>query len=579
MPRARGDVAMLAGIALAKLALHLGLSGRYGYWIDELYFVACGDHLAWGYVDHPPLIAAVAKASRLVLGDSLFAIRFLPAVAGALLVLLAGLIARELGGGRFAQLVAAVAVFVAPVYLAFHGLLTMNAFEPVFWMTCAWIAIRMVRRDDPRLWVAFGLVAGIGFMNKYSMAFFAVSLGAGLLLAGPRQLLLNRWALAGTLLALGLALPNLLWQVDHGWPTIELLRNARSYQHTRVTPLEFVWGQIQIVNPLTCPLWLAGTLFLLRSPDATPWRFLGWTFVLMFIWFMAMQAKTYYLAPVYALPMAAGAVALERWSVRPGAGWLRPATLAALVVGGVALAPYALPVLPVSMLPAYLSLLSMKEVRPENRRMGDVPQILADELGWDALVDAVARVYDGLSPAEQADVVIWGLGYGDAGSIDLLGRARLPHAVSGFQNYYLWGPGRGSWQVVIAVDIPEDSLKQWFERVEPRAIVTCDHCMPDRTAIPIALCRGLKVPIEDFWPRVKCWTCDRPPFMRTVPRPGPEARLSQLSGHDRPLRSGADLVSTRCSADQGMGGRPLLVLATAAPAPRGSARTATPSRT
>jgi hypothetical protein len=164
---------MLASVALAKLALHLVLSSRYGYWIDELYFLACGDHLARGYVDLPPFVAVVAKASRLLLGDSLLAIRLFSAVSGALLVFLAGRIARELGGGRFAQIAAAVAVLVAPVYLAFHGLLTMNAFEPLFWMICTWIAIRMVRREDPRLWLPLGLVAGVGFLSTSASARYA----------------------------------------------------------------------------------------------------------------------------------------------------------------------------------------------------------------------------------------------------------------------------------------------------------------------------------------------------------------------------------------------------------------------
>ncbi|HYY73791.1 MAG TPA: glycosyltransferase family 39 protein [Solirubrobacterales bacterium] len=519
----RSAVGMLASIALAKLALHLILSGRYGYWIDELYFLACGDHLAWGYVDMPPFVAAVARASRVLLGDSLPALRLFPAVSGALLIFLAGRIAWELGGGRFAQLAAAVAVLVAPVYLALQGVLTMNAFEPLFWMTCTWIAIRTVRRENPSYWLPLGLVAGVGFLNKYSIAFLVIALGVGLLLTVQRRLLFTGWTLAGALVALLIAFPNLLWQIGHGWPTLELLRNAKLYQHQPVTPLEFVWGQIQIVHPLTFPLWLAGAVFLLLHGSAQPFRFLGWTFVVLFVWFMALQAKTYYLAPIYPLPVAAGSVALERLSARPRLGWLRPATLATLLVGGALLAPYVLPVLPISTLPKYLALLPMKEVRPETRRMGEVPQIFADELGWEPLVAEVAKVYESLPPDERARATIWGAGYGEAGAIDFFGRRyRLPAAVSGHQNYHLWGPGDGSGEVVIAVNIPEAYLKPWFERVVTRATVSCDHCMPDRRRMPITVCRGLGVPIREFWPKVKCWTCDRPDFVRAprVPHAG-----------------------------------------------------------
>jgi len=211
----RSGAGLVAAVALADLVLHVALSGRYGYWIDELYFIACGEHLAWGYVDHPPLIAAVAKVSRILLGDSLYAIRLASALSGALLVLLAGRIARELGGGRFAQLVAALSVFIAPVYLGFHGLLTMNAFEPLFWTTCGWLAIRMVRTDDPRVWLAIGVVVGIGFLNKHSMAFFAIALVVGFLLTAERRLLFTKWELGGAVLAVLVALPHVLWQIDH----------------------------------------------------------------------------------------------------------------------------------------------------------------------------------------------------------------------------------------------------------------------------------------------------------------------------------------------------------------------------
>ena len=518
----RSGAVVVAYVALADLALHVALSGRYGYWIDEVYFIACGEHLAWGYVDHPPLIAAVARVSRLLLGDSLYAIRLASALSGALLVLIAGRVARELGGGRFAQIVAALSVVVAPVYLGFHGLLTMNAFEPLFWMTSAWLATRMVRRDDPRAWLAIGVVVGIGFLNKHSMAFFTVALVVGFLLTAERRLLFTKWALGGAALAALVALPHVLWQIDHGWPTLEVLRNARLYQHQPVTMAEFVWGQIQIVHPLTFPLWLAGVVFLLVDSGTKPFRFAAWTFIVLFGAFMATGAKTYYLAPIYVLPMAAGAVALERLSARPRRGWLRPATVATLLVGGALLAPYTLPLLPVTSLPSYLGALPMKEVRPETRRMGNVPQIFADELGWETLVAEVARVYGSLLPEERSHATIWGLGYGEAGAVDFLGRRYgLPAAVSGFQNYFLWGPGAGEGDVVIAINVPEQSLVPWFERVETRAIVECDLCMPDRMRVPITLCRGLKVPMRDFWPKLKCWACDRPPFMLRDVRAAP----------------------------------------------------------
>ena len=508
------DAAVLWSLASATLLLHFLLNGRYGYWIDELYFIACGEHLDWGYVDQPPLIAVVAKVSRWLLGDSLFAIRFFPALAGAGLVFVTGQLASVLGGRRFAQALAAVAVLVAPIYLGFDNLLTMNAFEPLFWMLVAYIVMRIVTRHGSQLWLLAGLVAGIGFLNKYSMVFFLLSLGVGLLLTSERRILWSKWLSLGALLAIVIVLPNLLWEYRLGWPTVELLQNAKRYQHQSVSPLEFLWGQIQLVHPFTLPLWLIGLFSLLRQQD-TRFRFLGWTFVVFFGVSMLGQAKTYYVAPVYPLLFAAGAVAIEEFVQRRAWHWLKPAVVAFLLIGGMISAPYVLPVLPIEWVPTYLGWLGIKEVRPERREEGQVPQLFADMLGSREMVAAVARVYESLPPLERTQCAIWARDYGGAAAIDFFGPAyHLPKAISGHQNYYLWGPGNQSGELVITISIPGESLRPWFRQIELAATVECPYCMPDRARMPIYVCRGLKEPLREFWPKVKCWTCDKPPFAR-----------------------------------------------------------------
>ena len=520
-----GAIALLASLAAAKLLLHFVFNGRYGYWIDELYFIACGEHLAWGYVDQPPLIAFVAAASRWLMGDSLFAIRFFPAVAGACLVFLTGWMARELGGGRFAQVLAAVTVLVAPIYLAFNNLLTMNAFEPLLWTLCAYLAIEIVKYRNEKLWLLFGLIVGIGLLNKYSMAFFAVSLMGGLLLTSERKVFRSPWIWLGGLVASLTVLPNILWEAAHGWPTVELLRNAKLYQHQPVSAAEFVWGQIQLMHPFTLPIWLAGLAYYLRSSTGRPFRFLGWTFVLLFGVSLLTQAKAYYVAPIYPLVFAAGGVATERFIDARSWKWLKPATLVFLLIGGAVAAPYVLPVLPIAEVPQYLNLVKVKAVRPERRAEGEIPQLFADMFGTEERVAAVARVYQALPREERARCAIWGRDYGEAGAIDFFGRAYgLPHAISGHQNYYLWGPGPYSGECVITVNITTEVLKPWFDRVELADTVNCEYCMPDKASAPIHVCRGLKQPLQDFWPKVKCWTCDKPAFARDTPGKSDRAR-------------------------------------------------------
>jgi hypothetical protein len=230
---------------------------------------------------------------------------------------------------------------------------------------------------------------------------------------------------------------------------------------------------------------------------------------------MFSQAKTYYLAPIYPLLLAAGAVATERFIGRRRWYWLKPATVGFLLLGGVMTAPYVLPVLPIEAVPQYLRRLGIKEVRPETRKEGEIPQLFADMFGWEQTVATVARVYASLPPEERSRCAIWGADYGEAGAVDFLGGAyNLPHAVSGHQNYYLWGPGPYSGDVVITVNIPGKYLEPWFQHVELAATVDCEYCMPDRSSVPINVCRGLKMPLPAFWPEVKCWTCDLPGFAR-----------------------------------------------------------------
>src|SRR5512139_3060694 len=255
---------VVAAIASAKLLVHLATASRYGYFGDELYFLACGEHLDWGYVDQPPLVGLVAWLVRHTLGTSLFAIRSVSAVAGAALVVLTGLLARELGGGRFAMGLSALASALGFVYIVFHYLFTMNALEPLFWTGCAFVVVRIVKTGDQRLWLWFGLLAGLGLENKYSMGVYGLGVVVGLVLSPERRALRKPWIWLGGALAGLVFLPNLVWNVRHGWPFLEFLRGVReSGRDVVLAPLEYVAHQVFNANPAGLPLWLAGLGWLL----------------------------------------------------------------------------------------------------------------------------------------------------------------------------------------------------------------------------------------------------------------------------------------------------------------------------
>src|SRR5579864_3420931 len=283
-------------IAACKLLVHLYAGRHYGYFVDELYYMACSRHLDWGYVDQPPLIALITWVARALFGDSLAAIRFFPAVAGAAVVWLTAVIARELGGGRFAQSMAAIGVLAAPGILATDNLLSMNAFEPLFWMGSAYVLIRIIKTGDQRLWIWFGVLSGIGLENKYSMAMFGGGLVVGLLLTSQRRLLANRWLWIGGALAFLLFLPNLLWNVQHHFPFLELQENIRrSGRNVDLSIASFFGQEILSMLPLSAPIWIAGLWHYFAGKEGRRFRALGWAWLITTAIIVIFNRRIYYL--------------------------------------------------------------------------------------------------------------------------------------------------------------------------------------------------------------------------------------------------------------------------------------------
>lgn len=503
----RSDFAVILSLALATLIVHVIFDVNYGYFRDELYFLACGQRLDWGYVDQPPLIAAIAAFSRWLLGDSLRAIRFFPALAGAVKVLLTGLITRELGGKRFAQILACVAVITAPIYLGIDHLLTMNAFEPLFWMGCVYVAILIFKGGSPKLWLAFGALAGLGLENKYSMLFFGFAFVVGLLLTSRRTVLLDKWIWLGGAVAFLIYLPNFLWELHHHWPMFEILNNVQnSGKNSPVNLASFFSAQILILDPLALPLWLAGLGWLFFSKTGKTFRCLGWTFLILFATFVILHGKMYYLAPAYPMLFAGGGIVYETWIERRNATWLKPVATAILIVGGALLAPFAIPVLPVETYVAYQKALHLEPPRTEQHRMGPLPQGFADMFGWPEMTSKVAEVYNKLMPEEKSKCGIFGQNYGEAGAIDFFGpRYGLPPAVSGHNNYFLWGPRGYSGEIMIVMGDQRENLEKYFNQVELGAVFQHPYVMPYENNLPIWICRGAKVSLNDLWPHLKLY--------------------------------------------------------------------------
>jgi hypothetical protein len=491
-------------LAAGVLLLHALTGGRYGLFRDEFYYLACADHLDWGYVDHPPLSIAVLWAVKGLLGDSLPAIRLVPALCGAALVLLGAFLARELGGGRFARTLAALCVAIAPQYLGITGFYSMNAFDLLFWSLAALVVIRLVRTDDPRLWIAFGAISGLALLNKISLLFFAAGLAVAVVLTPLRRHLLRPQLWLGGLLAMALFAPHLLWQVRHEWPTLEFMRNAQRYKIASLSPLQFLGAQVMEIHPLNLPLWLGGLVFLALHREGRRFRALAIVYLAALGLMIVQKSKAYYLGAAYPMLLAAGAVWAERLLARLASPWPRRALVGALGLGGLASAPFAVPVLPVETLIAYQRALGRSPAAAENQHLGPLAQHFADRFGWRELTAAVASVVQGLPEDERRSVLIVTSNYGEAGAINYYGRQLgLPPAVSQHNSFYLWGPGRTEPRMFVMVGSSAEDLQESFESVAPAARVVAPYAMPYETEDPIHVCRGLRIPLGEAWRRGK----------------------------------------------------------------------------
>lgn len=503
---AGGMLAVLA-IALTKLIIHCVFNNRFGYFRDEFDYLACGSHPAWGYVDQPPLIPILAKVSRLILGDSLRAVRFLPALASSAALVQAAWIAREFGGRAFALVLTAVSMLVSLIYLSDGSLLTTNCLEPLLWMGCVSCAILAINRRDPRYWLGFGVVAGIGLEEKYSIAILGFGVVAGLLVTEQRRALASRWMWFGGAAAFLIFLPNLLWNAANQFPFVQLMRNIRADGRDVVLgPVQFFWQQVLLLHPLTAPIWIAGLLSLLFAPRLKPYRLLGWCYVAVYLAFDFLHGKNYYLAPIYPMLLAAGAVVIEGAIERSGRSWWKPTILVPLLATGIWLAPIVVPVLPVEQTLAYLNALPFEIPRTEKSHAhAALPQHYADQFGWVDMVTVVRQAWERIPAADRPSCGIFAQNYGQAGAIDFFGpRYGLPPALSGHQTYHLWGPRGYSGSCLIVLDDRPERLHQLFEQVE--YIGTSNNRYALEGHIPVYLCRGAKFgSLAEIWPRLKHW--------------------------------------------------------------------------
>ncbi|MGA7990920.1 MAG: glycosyltransferase family 39 protein [Thermoanaerobaculia bacterium] len=500
---------LIGGAALLQAGLHAASFTSYGYFRDELYYLACADHPAAGYVDQPPLSILVLGAWRGVFGDSLASLHVLPLIAGLATVVLVGLLARRFGGESTAQGLAALAAACAPIWLAMSRYYSMNAFDVLFWAVAASLLAKILEADvEPgrragatRLWLALGVVLGLGLENKISVLWLGFGFFLGLVLTRERRWLAmpGPW-LAGLLAAL-LFLPHVLWQVTNGWPMLEFMRNATRAKYKAFPLSSFVREELLHFNLVAAPLWVAGLLWLLVAKDGRRFRAFGIVFLATLALLVANgNAKPEYLSPAFAPLLAAGGVAFERLLRQGRSVRLAWAFAAALVLNAAVVVPFVLPLLPVERFVGYAKALGVEPSTSEKKAIGALPQHYADMFGWPEMAEAVASVWRSLPEADRAHTAVYVYNYGEAGAVDFFGRRLgLPPALCAHNNYFLWGTRGQKPEVFLVYGGPREGPARVFASVEKGGVFTHPYVMPYESGRTIWICRGLKIPLEEIW--------------------------------------------------------------------------------
>lgn len=487
----RGDLSVLGALAFGRLLVHLLINRHYGFHRDELAVIDDARHLAWGYVAYPPVTPFFGRLALILFGPSLVGVRFFATLAQCVAMVLAGLIARELGGKRNAQVLAALATAIAPVSLAGASLFQYVSFDYLWWILIAYMVVRMLNSGDPRWWLGVGATIGIGMLTKYTIGFYVAGLVVGVLATSNRRYLLSRWLWLGVLLSVLIFSPNLLWQYQHEFISLDFLRSIHARDVAIGRANNYLIDQIiTCINVLTVGLAITGLYFYAVSANGQKYRMLAFMFAVPLVLFLIAKGRGYYMTPAYPMLLAAGAVYWEDRIFRSAP--LRWATWTTVLVGGVAAAVIATPVLPIN---SSLWRFSSK-----------INEDFKEEIGWPELVNTVARVYYSLPPNERVRAGILTGNYGEAGAVNLYGPSHgLPGAISVVNSYWLRGYGDPPPETVIVLGVSRKTLEKYFGSCEAVATVTNDYGISNEETEhrDVFVCRNLREPWPDFWKRVR----------------------------------------------------------------------------
>jgi len=510
----RNSIFLILLFSLIELLFHLYTNAfaSYGYFRDELYYIACSNHLAAGYVDQPPLSSFILFISIKLFGDSIFALRLLPAITSAITVIITGIITRKLNGGYFAVTTACASLVFAPQFLGTNTIFSMNSFDWLFWSLTAYLVILIIQSDisggikaSKKYWIWLGIVLGLGLLNKIDILWLGAGLFVGLIFSEQRKYFKTSLPYIAGIIAFVLFLPYIIWNITHDFATLEFMRRAASIKYSSQTPLTFISNMILVMNPLTIPVWLAGIYYLFLHKEGRSYKLIGYIFLVSFIILIInWHSKAEYIAPAFPMLFAGGGVMFEKIALRKSFAWVRYAIPVIIVLVGLILLPLALPILPVESFINYTRTLGIAPATSEGQNLKSLPQYYADMFGWKEMADSVSEVYLTLSPSERNKTVIFAQNYGEAGAIDFFRKDfPLPRVLCGHNTYWYWGPGDTSFTTIIVIGGNKDDLLKTCTTVIQAGMTHCKYSMPYENNLPIYICRGVKIPFAKIWKRVR----------------------------------------------------------------------------
>lgn len=475
----------------------------YGYFIDEFYYIACANRPALGYVDHPPLAPLLLTVIQFLFGSSIYVIRFFPALAGSVVVFISGLLVHEMGGKRFAQTLSAISVACAPFFPAIAGFYSMNAYEPLFAVLILYFALKMIKTGNPKQWIIIGILMGLGMMNKHTFALFIIAFTISFIITGKWKLIFNKWFFAGSLIAFIIFIPNIIWQIQNNFPSLEFYRNITVEKNVYTPPLEFIKMQLMFMSPLTALVWIPGIIYLLVSKQFKDFRILSVFFLFVFVSMMLVgSSRPDRVTFAYPAVLTGGALfyqfVIEKYRMLKV---LKFILIILLYSGLIFIIPTILPYLNYEQSAAYVNFLGIN-TELERGNKPKMTQMLADRIGWQEKVEMVNRAFQKLSDEEKKNTIIVGENYGQAGALELYGKQyNFPRVVSGHNNYYLWNKGKLSGDIAISLT-KKDELsenKKRFESVDTiNAVFTNPYVTSHENNLTAFICRGPKIPFNEM---------------------------------------------------------------------------------